>query len=229
MSKKRIDQSVHTWDTIAESFHSTRRQPWDFCIQYISTIENNSLCADLACGNGRHLIPLTHQCKQTVGLDISFNLLRITAQNLKKNNSKNAMLLKADLCALPLKSAVFDHVIYIAALHNVKYRKNRIQSLKELYRTLKPNGTALVSVWSREQERFEPEHFTNKNTGEIGDIIIYWRQHNLNIPRFYHLYDKQEFEQDLINTHFQIETLQETNITSKKTPDNYYAIVRKQE
>jgi ubiquinone/menaquinone biosynthesis C-methylase UbiE len=227
MQNNRINQSLKTWNRIAESFDHTRQYTWDFCITYISTLNQDSTCVDLGCGNGRHLLPLAQQCYHAIGFDISDNLLRITAQKLQQNHITNTSLIQGDLCTLPFNQNRIDHGIYIAALHNIDKRKNRIQSLKELYRILKPNGTALISVWSKNQKRFRQKINDSTNTRETGDIILYWRQHNLNIPRFYHLYEKEEFKQDILQADFQIQSFQEICIATKETMDNYYAIVRK--
>jgi ubiquinone/menaquinone biosynthesis C-methylase UbiE len=227
MVNKRIKQSIDTWDRIAESFHHTRRFSWDFCTSFISSFPKKSICADLGCGNGRHLIPLSKQCYRSIGFDISRNLLNITLINLKKNNIENCALVKGDLCSIPFQSNSIDHIIYIAALHNIKGKRNRIESLQEVHRILKPNGTALISVWSKNQERFENMNSLKDKNSEPGDILIHWRQHNLNIPRFYHLYEKNEFKNDLLNAKFSIDSMEKISMSSKKINDNFYSIVSK--
>jgi hypothetical protein len=62
---------------------------------------------------------------------------------------------------------------------------------------------------------------------EFGDINIYWRQHGLNISRYYHLYSKREFRNDLTKAGFLIVNLEGKKIHSKKYPDNYFAIIEK--
>ncbi len=227
MSKKRIQDSIDTWDTIAESFNHTRQHTWNFCIAYIKTLPSNSFNADFGCGNGRHLLPLANHSKHAIGLDISERLLSIIQKTLRQNEVSNTSLVQGDLCQLPFISKSLDHIIYIAALHNIRKKRNRLQSLRELYRVLKPNGTALISVWSKDQKRFKNKHISQNKHSEPGDVLIYWRQHNLNIPRFYHLYQKEEFKQELQETGFLIKSLKEAYITSKTSADNYYAIVGK--
>lgn len=228
MNSDRIKESSHTWNSIAESFDQTRNKTWDFCLNFISTLDNTSTAADLGCGNGRHLIPLANQCKKAIGFDISIQLLQITAQKIKNNQLTNVNLIQGDLCLLPFQKNALDYILYIAALHNIKGRKNRIQSLQQLYQALAPEGSALVSVWSRNQKRFQKKLKTTQNEKETGDIILYWRQHNLNIPRFYHLYDKQEFKEDIKTAGFSIQTFTEVSIVSECSADNYYAIITKE-
>jgi len=116
-------------------------------------------------------------------------------------------------------------------LHNIKGRENRIQTLKELKRILKKEGTALISVWSRWQDKYRKMFFRNlfmdKKELEFGDIDIYWKQHNLNVPRFYHLYSKKEFEEDLKKAGLVIKKIESVKLHSKKYADNFFAIVKK--
>ena len=75
-----IDQfnSKDTWNKIAYSFDKTRHTPWDFCLDFIESLSENFTVADIACGNGRHLIPLAKKCNKTYALDISDVLLDIS-------------------------------------------------------------------------------------------------------------------------------------------------------
>jgi alkylated DNA repair protein alkB family protein 8 len=218
-----------TWDMIAESFDVTRRRPWKQCIDFINELPKSAIVADLGCGNGRHLIPCAQRCKKAIGLDISKELLRITQNKTKDFN--NAALIHGNLVNIPIKDNSLDAILYIASLHNIKGRQNRIHSLKEVKRVLKNDAEALISVWSRWQDRFRTyflkKLMVNTETKEFGDININWGQHGLNIPRFYHLYSKREFVKDLHQVDLKIEKLQSVRLHSNNYPDNYFATVYK--
>jgi len=220
-----------TWDIIAKSFDSTRKKPWKKCINFIENFSKNDYFADIGCGNGRHLIPSANHFKKVIGLDLSKELLNIVNKKILKEKIKNITLLHSNVLNIPIKSNKIDSILYIATLHNIKDRENRIQSLKEINRILKSNGKALVSVWSREQEKFRKQFFkkwfTQFGENEFGDINIYWRQHGLNIPRFYHLYSKREFKKDIIQADLSIIDLKEVSLHSKKHPDNYFVYLEK--
>ena len=81
--------SEETWNAIAQSFDATRRKPWEQCVKFISNLPKKSTVIDLGCGNGRHLIPCAEQCKKTVGIDISKNLLNIVKKKIKEKKLKN--------------------------------------------------------------------------------------------------------------------------------------------
>jgi alkylated DNA repair protein alkB family protein 8 len=218
-----------TWDAIAESFDTTRQKPWKFCVDFIRSLKNTDVVADVGCGNGRHLLPCAGNCSHALGVDISQNLLRIVQKKLHKKNIGNISLIHADVVQLPLADNSFDTVLFIASLHNIQGNEHRRRALQEVARVLKPNGVALISVWSRWQDmywRYFMKQFIVRSR-EFGDIDVFWRQHNLNIPRFYHLYSKGEFLRELRSARFYIQSLQSVKIHSKHLPDNYFAVVEK--
>jgi alkylated DNA repair protein alkB family protein 8 len=220
-----------TWDTIAESFDVTRRKPWKQCLDFIQEHPKNAVVADLGCGNGRHLLPCAEHCTYVIGIDISRNLLKIAEKKTFEKNLLNVLFLQGNLVNIPLKDNTLDTVLYIASLHNIKGKEERIRSLREVKRILKKDGRALISVWSRWQDAYRMQFFKRllftMNGEEFGDIEINWRQHKLNIPRFYHLYSKRELIQNINQSGLQIEHIQSVKFHSKLTPDNYFVLTRK--
>jgi len=231
MQDELVKNSQETWDAIAKSFDVTRRKPWKEVIDFIEKIPKSSFVADIGCGNGRHLIPCAQHCKKVIGIDISIELLKIVQKKLDKTNLTNVNLVHSDIVNMPFEDNVFDYVLFIASLHNIKDRDRRITALKEVKRILKKDGKAIVSVWSRWQDKYRKQFlkkwFTKTGEEEFGDIDIYWKQHGLNIPRFYHLYSKREFVSNLKRAGFKTIEMQEVKLLSKKHPDNYFAVVSK--
>jgi len=229
MDKIDIKTAEKTWDTIAKSFDATRKKPWPQVIDFIKELTKSHTVVDIGCGNGRHILPCAKQCKDVIGIDISKNLLNIVKNKCIVKGLNNVSLIHANMTNIPLKNNSFDTILCIASLHNVKGRKNRIRSLKEIYRILKNDGKAFISVWSRWQDKYRylflKKLFIEKE--EFGDINIQWTQHNLNIPRFYHLYSKREFIKDINQANLIIEKLKNVKLHSKTNADNYFAIVQK--
>jgi alkylated DNA repair protein alkB family protein 8 len=222
-------QTEQTWDAIAESFNVTRQHPWKHCLEYISTLQHTATVADIGCGNGRHTLPLAQQCHQVIGIDVSKKLLRIIQGKLSEHHISNVSLLHSDSVELPIQKNSIDAILCIASLHNIKGKQNRLMALQEINRILKPQATALISVWSRWQDRYQ-RYFMKQfllHHRQFGDIDIYWRQQNLNIPRYYHLYSRREFSDELQATGFHIEKIQSVKYHSRRFPDNFFAVVRK--
>jgi tRNA (uracil-5-)-methyltransferase TRM9 len=219
----------NTWDTIAESFDTTRQKPWKYCLDFIHSLPSSDIVADLGCGNGRHLIVCAEHCAQAIGVDISQRFLQIIEKKHPHLIQKNMTLLHGDVVHLPFSNQSLDAILFIAALHNIQGKQHRQAALQEIVRVLKPQGIALISVWSRWQDKFY-RHFLKQlliRKRDFGDIDIWWRQHNLNVPRFYHLYSKTEFSQELRKAGLKIQHLESVKIHSKRFPDNYFAFVKK--
>jgi len=219
------------WNAIAKSFDKTRNKPWEICIEFIESLSKNDLVLDFGCGNGRHLIPCANNVKNAIGLDISREFLKIITDKQIKNNINNIYLIHSNFQYLPIKNNSINAVLFIASLHNIYSKKKRINSLKELNRILKKNGKALISVWSRWQDKYRKyfikQFFINKNKNEFGDIIIFWKKDKLDIPRFYHLYSKKEFLKDIKTSGLKLLKIYDIKLRSNKHIDNYFAVVEK--
>ena len=231
MSDEYTRQSEKTWNSIANSFDLTRTKSWDICIDFINNLPKDSIVADVGSGNGRHLIPCANHCKKVIGIDVSDELLRIVKKKVEENNLKNVELIKADAINIPLKDNSVDAILFVASLHNIVKRYRRIKALEETRRILKPEGKAIISVWSRWQDKFRSDFIKRclspYKRKEFGDVKLVWTQHGLNVPRFYHLYSKREFINDLKKANLSIIEIKSVKISSKKYPDNFFAIVKK--
>lgn len=218
-----------TWDAIAESFDTTRNKPWEFCLEFIESLNKADTVADLGCGNGRHLFTCAKRCSHVIGVDLSLRLLRIVEKKLQDKSLRNVSLVHADVVHLPFADNSLDAVLFIASLHNIQGSDHRRAALKEVCRVLRPKGTGLVSVWSRWQDRFFKQTImqTIIRPRYRGDVDIYWRTQNLNIPRFYHLYGRGEFLRELQAANLRIDRVINLRLHSKRFPDNYVAVIRK--
>ena len=225
------NQIQSTWDTIASSFDKTRKNPWKPCTKFIQRLPKSSIVGDFACGNGRHTIEIMSHCSHVIGIDISRNFLTIIKEKIEIYDSID--LIHGTLINVPLSDECLDAILCIAAIHNIPSKKNRLLSLTEIYRVLKPNSTALISLWAKDQEKFKDARTTLNNQAtqqlitEAGDVFIYWNQDNLHVPRFYHLYEKEEIINELKTVGFNILSIQEVKISTKNKPDNYFITVIK--
>ncbi|GEM_PF-180102 len=228
-----MDSTEDVWDDIAESFAETRKQPWRQCLEFISKQSDKTVILDLACGNGRHLLPASKYCHSVIGGDKSKQLLNI-AQDLTKEID-NIHLIHLDARCLPLKKESIHAILFVASLHNIAGKNNRLKALKEIKRVLRPGGTALITVWARWQPRwkryfikqiFKWTVYLNPKK-EFGDILIPWRRNNMDSYRFYHLYSKKELACDIKKAGLKIQKIESICITKKKSHDNHLAIAKK--
>lgn len=223
-------EEIETWEKIAGSFDSTRKKPWKQCLDFIDHIGSSALILDIGCGNGRHLIPSARRCRFAVGVDISFNMLTICRKSLLENNITNFSLVRADATNLPFRDNTFDFILFIASLHNIRGRHQRVNALREVKRVMKDGGKALITVWARWQDRFFftflAEMFLRRHE-EFGDIEVMWKRDSLNISRFYHLYSVREIVKDIKEAGLKIEKVEKVKISSRYLADNIFAYLTK--
>ena len=78
--------------------------------------------------------------------DLSNNLAVTAERNLAiENVGQSADIMTADACNLPFPDATFDVVLSLLCLHNIEPSERRMQACREIARTLKPGGRALIA------------------------------------------------------------------------------------
>ena len=202
-----------TYDRIAGHFAETREYPWPEVESFLDD-RTADVALDVGCGNGRHAELLAERARRVVGVDVSRGLLA-EARARARERSFAVDLLQGDAAALPLDSATVGLGVYVAALHHLPTRTDRIASLDELARVLAPDGRALVSAWSTAHDRFDRESGF--------DTTVDWTlPGGETVPRFYHIYSPAEFRDDVAASALDpVETFVSSG--------NCYAIVRAEE
>ncbi|HLE47333.1 MAG TPA: class I SAM-dependent methyltransferase [Candidatus Thermoplasmatota archaeon] len=226
MDVLQLRENRSTWETIADSFNSTRGRPWRPVLEFLETVPTGARLLDAGCGNGRHARAAQAKGLEVVGVDFSRKLLRHARREVG-----GAALVEAAVERIPFRDASFDAGIASAVLHHVRGREERIAVVRDLVRVLKPGGRLLLSVWSRDQPRFgpgkEPRPPTDGGAVEEGDAWVRWTQHGHDEPRFIHLFMWNEWRRELDYAHGRIERVWPEAIAAGAEPDNFFAILRK--
>ena len=179
-----------TYDRIAGHFSKTREYAWP---EVESFLEGRRVdrALDVGCGNGRHTELLAEQASIAVGVDLSRGLLREAMRRARDREfDERTAFVHGDAATLPIAGNAVDLAVYVATLHHLSPRSARVRSLDELVRVLRPGGVALVSAWSTAHDRFDRE--------EGFDTTVDWTlPGGETVPRYYHVYDPEEFESDL--------------------------------
>ncbi len=165
---------------------------------------------DWGCGHGRYY-PLFKQA-QYYGVDVSEKLIEIA-----KNKYPNAnFLINPSFISLPFNNDFFDYVICLATLHHIPSVQYRMAFAKEIYRTLKPNGMAIITVWDLtlshllKKLKFRRIFFVIKSLMqkicrgvplEKGGVLIPWGKQ---CERYFHRFSKKELETLFKKNGFQI-------------------------
>lgn len=104
-------------------------------------LKANDLILDLGCGSGRDLKYFSEWGFRTVGIDYSFNLLKLARR------FSGQPVAVADLSALPFGENTFDAAWAIGSLLHVP-RQQLPQILNQIHQVLKPNALFFASVKS---------------------------------------------------------------------------------
>ncbi len=150
-----FDEMSVFWAEIADK-SQTQRQ-----LQFLKKhLISNGYVLDLACGTGRHSIPLTQQGYAMVGMDVSANLLKIA----KKRWSKLEVV-RGDMRFLPFKAHAFAVVISMdTSFGYLPSEKDDLVSLTEIHRTMSKNGVMVLDVFNREElaHKYSKENNSSK-------------------------------------------------------------------
>ena len=77
-----------------------------------------------------------------------------------------------------------DFIICVASFHHLANKENRLKSLLEMKRLIKPGGKILITIWSKIQPKKTRVNFDN-----YGDNIVYWKNKH---PRYYYIFTIDE-------------------------------------
>jgi ubiquinone/menaquinone biosynthesis C-methylase UbiE len=109
---------------------------------------------DLGCGNGRHVVALAGMGFQVIGLDISLTGLKLSQQWLEESQQQAALVQSDSRHPLPLAENCLDGLLSTQVIHHA-LQDEVLLAISEIYRVLKPGGSAFVTVpcRSRSQRR----------------------------------------------------------------------------
>jgi ubiquinone/menaquinone biosynthesis C-methylase UbiE len=217
-----------TYNEIATEFDITRYKPWPQTVEFVNGLEDGNSILDLGCGNGRNTIYIgsLNRDFRIIALDFSIRMLRLVRNKVKAADySDSVELILGDAVKLPFTESSIDSILYVATLHHLPTKEQRLSSVLELQRCLKPGGKAFIGVWDFEQERFSKELEKQLNQppvkGEFGDVLVPWTGKRSSAQnRFYHLFYKDELENLLKQTKLKI-------VDIYRASDNYHALVEK--
>ena len=170
-------QVTDVYNEIANNFSKTRASKWEWVSDYVENIPKGSNLLDIGCGNGRNM---NYDGYHFIGVDSSKEFVKIC-----KSSGYNAEI--CDMCYLPFDNESFDGILSIASFHHLSNQQRRIECLKEMYRVLKPGGTILISVWSKEQPKQTKRVFEN-----YGDVIVKWNNLDKIYNRYYYIFELRE-------------------------------------
>jgi tRNA (uracil-5-)-methyltransferase TRM9 len=199
MNKLKENQS-EIWNNIAPSWRSLKdsQKPLPDLEEFLKDKKGKIL--DLGCGSGRNFQAMPKNA-EIYGIDFSSKMIeyaKIKASEL--NIACKLFICEAD--NLPFEESFFDSAIYVAVLHCIDDVEKRKKSIRELYRVMKPNARAFITVWSKNHERVK------KNSKEQH---IPWTVDGKKYQRYYYIYDKDEISSLVKEAGFKIINIREND------------------
>ena len=191
------------WDAISKPWKTYRVKSIEEAYEFLKNKKGKIL--DLGCGSGRNFVKINGII---YGVDFSSEQLKYARQYAKKTGIE-AIMKKAEAHNLPFKNNFFDAAIFIATLHCIESSKKRKKSLKEIYRVLKPEAEAMITVWDKDQPRFKKSK---------KEIALPWKIGEKKYMRYCYLYDKKEITRLIKSVGFEI-----TKILDKSVSDSRYS------
>ncbi|MBU3924105.1 MAG: class I SAM-dependent methyltransferase [Nanoarchaeota archaeon] len=197
-----VGKQEKVWDEIASKWNKFRVRTSPSVEKFLGSKKGKIL--DLGCGSGRNFVKMNDV--EFYGVDFSGEMLRF-AEKRAKALGIEVILKKSKTNEIPFGDNFFDAVVCHATLHCIKSSKERKETLKEIYRTLKPNCEAFISSWgpksprlrNKEKECYVPwtvkeetkiERYTyvfdlDELVGlceEVGfEIVSDWEERNVNV------------------------------------------------
>lgn len=169
------------YNIIADEFDLYRVTVWPCVSKFLSNFNSKDLLLDIGCGNGKNIIGNKHL--NFKGIDFSDKLVSIC-------KAKNMDVVEASMTSIPYDDNMFDGFIAVASYHHLDNDNDRMKTLNEMYRILKPGSKGLIVVWAMEQGIKTKFKFTKENE------MVLWKSRSGNIyERYYHIYKKH----DLVN------------------------------
>jgi ubiquinone/menaquinone biosynthesis C-methylase UbiE len=148
-----FDEMSNYWAEIADKNQIERQ------IQFLrNRLKADGYVLDLACGTGRHIIPLSQQGYGMVGLDVSRKLLKIAKQRFRK-----VEVVLGDMRYLPFKKESFAATVSMdTSFGYLPSEADDQASLVEVHRVLFERGVFVVDVFNREE--LSQEHKLKKGS-----------------------------------------------------------------
>ncbi|CRL05559.1 CLUMA_CG018032, isoform A [Clunio marinus] len=143
-AKLEIEKVHKVYNEIGSHFSETRHSTWPNVEDFLKSLPEGSILCDVGCGNGKYLG--VNEGIFKLGCDRSETLLQVCLQ-------RNFNIFQCDCLQLPVRDISIDACISIAVIHHLATEERRKQAISEILRVLVIEGTALIYVWAKDQQK----------------------------------------------------------------------------
>lgn len=180
------------------------KKPVPFVVEVLPTFKRYKIkrVLDLGCGAGRHSVYLAENRFDVIGVDISENALRMANEWVRKEKLTNVAFMRATMTDIPFSDCHFDAVISVSVIHHA-VKKDIMEIIDEVYRTLKKNGLFLTNLVSVKNHRYG----AGKKV-EVGTFRVFEDFEEKRFEELHHFFTRQEVSKLLARfTKVNVETL----------------------
>ncbi|MFQ6121577.1 MAG: class I SAM-dependent methyltransferase [Dehalococcoidales bacterium] len=186
--------SIDVFNQIAPSWYNFRH--WSIFRKELEALTQRwrqGRLLNVGCAHGPDFLPFK-QGFELYGVDFSAEMLKFARRYSAKFNFIVNLSL-ADVRHLPYPDETFNWAISVATYHHIKGKEERLRSLQELKRILKPGGEAFITVWNHWQPRF----WLHRK-----EIAVPWRTKGKTLYRYYYLFSYPELEKLVKKAGFEV-------------------------
>lgn len=197
--KQRLEEAVaEFYELEGNAFGHTRHHVWELMLDFMSRLKDGDTLVDVGAGNAR-LLDVVPEGVNYIGIEPSRSLREFAERRLVSH--KQAKMLAGGFPKLSIDDEIAEAVTCVAVLHHVPGEEDRKASVRELYRVLKPGGSAIVSVWNLRAKRFLSWKMFKKawmripefEGGDSGDLYYVWKAGKTPRNRYVHAFTLKEF------------------------------------
>lgn len=159
----RARQRAQTWaESVAGRMerHYSPGRTWEATARAVIGLLELGDVLDIACGDGVMAELLAGHARSITGIDISPTLIAAARERLK--GSPHVALLEADMHALPLEAARYDHVFL---MHALAYSRRPLDVLREAARVLRPDGRLVLATLNAHPHKATMQAYDHVNLG----------------------------------------------------------------
>lgn len=223
-------ETIDTFNIVSSVYDRGRGKWYRGILNLVSKHGLEEPVLDVGCGTGEISLRIASRGLMVVSLDCAQRMVYLLSRKARRRKLYHRVHpLVACLPQLPFRKGVFGSVLAIAVVHNIISRRDRIASIREVYRICRRGGIVYMSVWSLLHPRRILKAISFFMRGHtFGDVIVPWRHKGRALNRFYHLYYKRELERDIKSAGIRRFKVFSWSPGDKKLfKDNLVAIIRK--
>ena len=240
------------YNFIAADFSKKKSKPWKDLEKFVKEIKEKEISftgynIDLGCANGRNFSVFLQPNNRLIGVDNSFEFLKIARDLLKsdndlpRNSSNFIQLILSDILFLPIRPNVIQNIFSIATIHHIEDKTQLNYAISQLYCLLRNKGYFLFTVWRKYQKNYRSYFIKDKikrlfnlkyrkiqislGLNEYGDKFVPWTlsAEKKTYNRFYHFFSHKEIKK-LLKEYIILEFKKRGGPNKK---DNFFVLTQK--